>query len=108
MQIKPMHQHGHLKCESFSFMNAFMPLLSLDQAPVRQWHRIAIGSAHHPRLHELGFLPMESVRVLQRSWFKRGALVVQVGDAVFGLRPDEACQIEVHIWNGVNLELSAA
>jgi ferrous iron transport protein A len=35
------------------------------------------------------------VRVLQRSWFKKGALVVQVGDAVFGLRPEEAQQIEV-------------
>ncbi len=69
---------------------------NLNQAPVQQWHRITADSAHHPRLLELGFLPLENVRVLQRSWFKRGALVVQVGDAVFGLRPDEACQIEVH------------
>ena len=70
---------------------------NLNQAPVRQWHRIAAGSAHHPRLLELGFLPLENVRVLQRSWFKSGALVVQVGNAVFGLRPDEASQIEVHV-----------
>ena len=74
-----------------------MTALNLSQAPVRQWHRIAADSAHHPRLLELGFLPLENVRVLQRSWFKRGALVVQVGDAVFGLRPDEASQIAVHV-----------
>ena len=41
-------------------------------------------------------MPLENVRVLQRSWFKNGALVVQVGDAVFGLRPEEAEQIAVH------------
>ena len=70
---------------------------TLNQAAVRQWHRIAAHSAHHPRLLELGFLPLENVRVLQRSWFKKGALVVQVGDAVFGLRPDEASQIQVHV-----------
>lgn len=69
---------------------------NLNQAPVRQWHRIAAQSDHHPRLLELGFLPLENVRVLQRSWFKKGALVVQVGDAVFGLRPDEASQIQLH------------
>ena len=48
-----------------------------------------------PRLLELGFLPLENVRVLQRSWCRGGALVVQVGDAVFGLRPEEAEQIPV-------------
>ena len=73
-----------------------MLLTNLNLATVRQWHRIAAHSAHHPRLLELGFLTLENVRVLQRSWFKTGALVVQVGDAVFGLRPDEAMQIEVH------------
>lgn len=71
--------------------------MTLFQARVRQWHRVAAHSKHHPRLLELGFFPMENVRVLQRSWFKNGALVVQVGDAVFGLRPDEASQIEVHV-----------
>jgi ferrous iron transport protein A len=74
-----------------------MTLRNLNQAPVRQWHRISVDSAHHPRLLELGFLPLENVCVLQRSWFRAGALVVQVGDAVFGLRPDEASQIEVHV-----------
>ena len=56
--------------------------MTLNQVPVRQWRRIAAHSAHHPRLLELGFMPLENVRVLQRSWFKNGALVVQVGDAV--------------------------
>ena len=70
--------------------------MTLNQVPVRQWRRIAAHSAHHPRLLELGFMPLENVRVLQRSWFKNGALVVQVGDAVFGLRPEEAEQITVH------------
>lgn len=69
--------------------------MTLNQAPLRQWQRIAAHSAHHPRLSELGFMPLENVCVLQRSWFKNGALVVQVGDAVFGLRPEEAGQIEV-------------
>lgn len=82
--------------------------LSLNQAAVRQWHRIAVHSAHHPRLLELGFLPLENVRVLQRSWFKKGALVVQVGDAVFGLRPDEASQILVHAHADVPGHLGAA
>lgn len=81
---------------------------NLNQAPVRQWHRIAAHSAHHPRLLELGFLPLENVRVLQRSWFKTGALVVQVGEAVFGLRPDEAMQIEVQVHSETVTDLSAA
>ena len=76
--------------------------MTLYQAPIRQWHRVAAHSSHHPRLLELGFLPMENVRVLHRSWFKNGALVVQVGDAVFGLRPDEASQIKVHVPNAVS------
>ena len=69
--------------------------LSLNQAPLHQWHRVAAAGAGHPRLLELGFLPLENVRVLQRSWLPGGALVVQVGDAVFGLRPEEAEQIPV-------------
>lgn len=83
--------------------------MTLFQAPVRQWHRVAAHSCHHPRLLELGFLPMENVRVLQRSWFKNGALVVQVGDAVFGLRPEEASQIEVQVSDAASAaELSPA
>lgn len=66
---------------------------TLNHAPLRQWRRIAAEGTHHPRLLELGFLPLENVRILQRSWFRSGALVVQVGDAVFGLRPEEAAQI---------------
>lgn len=69
--------------------------VSLQQAPLHQWHRVAAAGASHPRLLELGFLPLENVRVLQRSWLRGGALVVQVGDAVFGLRPEEAAQIPV-------------
>lgn len=68
---------------------------TLNQAPLRQWHRVAAAGAAHPRLLELGFLPLENVRVLQRSGWPGGALVVQVGDAVFGLRPQEAAQIPV-------------
>jgi len=68
---------------------------TLDQAPLRQWHRVSAQGAGHPRLLELGFLPLENVRVLQRSWWPGGALVVQVGDAVFGLRPEEAAQVPV-------------
>ena len=71
------------------------PTPSLNQAPLRQWQRVAAAGAGHPRLLELGFLPLENVRVLQRSWFRGGALVVQVGDAVFGLRPEEAAQVPV-------------
>lgn len=72
-----------------------MSTSTLNQAPLRQWRRIAAGGTLHPRLLELGFLPLENVRILQRSWFKSGALVVQVGDAVFGLRPEEAEQIHL-------------
>ena len=68
---------------------------TLNQAPLRQWRRIAANGTQNPRLSELGFLPLENVRILQRSWYKSGALVVQVGDAVFGLRPEEAAQIQL-------------
>jgi len=74
-----------------------VPESTLNQAPLRQWRRIAAEGTPHPRLQELGFLPLENVRILQRSWFKRGALVVQVGDAVFGLRPEEAEQIHLQV-----------
>lgn len=70
-----------------------MQAFNLSQAPVGQWRRIAAGGSRNARLLELGFLPHEQVRVLRRSWFRRGALVVQVGPAVFGLRPSEASQI---------------
>lgn len=70
-----------------------MQAANLNFAPVGQWQRIAADGISNVRLLELGFLPHEKVRVLRRSWFKRGALVVQVGAAVFGLRPSEASQI---------------
>ncbi len=67
-----------------------MHTLNLKEAAIGQWHRIKSSSGQQQRLEELGFLPMEKVKVLRRSWFKNGALVVQVGDAVFALRPSEA------------------
>jgi Fe2+ transport system protein FeoA len=67
-----------------------MHTLNLKDAAMGQWHRIRAGAGPQQRLEALGFLPMEKVKVLRRSWFKNGALVVQVGDAVFALRPGEA------------------
>ena len=67
-----------------------MATLNLKEATIGQWHRIQAGVVPHQRLQELGFLPLEKVKVLRRSWFSKGALVVQVGDAVFALRPAEA------------------
>lgn len=68
---------------------------TLKEATVGQWHRIRAGTVPHQRLEELGFLPMEKVKVLRRSWFGNGALVVQVGDAVFALRPGEAQMVSL-------------
>lgn len=76
-----------------------MIIMNLKSAQIGKWHRIQTTSAANQRMEELGFLPMEKVKVLRRSWFKNGALVVQVGDAVFALRPGEAQM--------VNLEPSA-
>ncbi len=70
---------------------------SLKDAPTGQWLRIVPAGTSHSRLSELGFLPMEKVRILRRSWWRRGALVVQVGDTVFALRPDEAELIPVEV-----------
>ena len=72
------------------YKDAVVPTLNLKEAAIGQWHRIGASSAPHQRMEELGFLPHEKVKVLRRSWFKSGALVVQVGDAVFALRPGEA------------------
>jgi Fe2+ transport system protein FeoA len=47
------------------------------------------------RLADLGFVPQERVCVLRRSWWKKGALVVQVGNATFALRHSEAACIEL-------------
>jgi len=70
--------------------DAIVLTLNLKEAAIGQWHRIQATSNHNQRMEELGFLPLEKVKVLRRSWFSRGALVVQVGDAVFALRPSEA------------------
>lgn len=72
-----------------------MRTLNLKEAPTGRWHRIQAGSVHNRRMEELGFLPMEKVKVLRRSWFRNGALVVQVGDAVFALRPGEALMVSL-------------
>lgn len=69
--------------------------LLLSQLPVGQWAKLAGGRCPCRRLLGLGFLPYESVCVLQKSPFKKGPLVVQVGNALFGLRQAEAAQIEV-------------
>jgi Fe2+ transport system protein FeoA len=70
-------------------------MLLLNQIPPNVWHRIDQQGVANPRLVALGFLPAEPVRVLRRSWWQRGALVVQVGDATFALRDNEAAQILV-------------
>ncbi|MCM2341420.1 FeoA family protein [Rhodoferax sp.] len=72
-----------------------MLTLNLKEAAIGQWHRIQATSAHNQRMEELGFLPLERVKVLRRSWFRSGALVVQVGDAVFALRPGEAQMVSL-------------
>lgn len=77
------------------YKETIVPVLNLKEAAIGQWHRIGASAAPHQRLEELGFLPMEKVRVLRRSWFRRGALVVQVGDAVFALRPAEAQRVSL-------------
>lgn len=47
------------------------------------------------RLHELGFLPGERVRVIARGPVARDPLAVRVGDSTFALRRHEARCIEV-------------
>ena len=65
------------------------PSSTLNQVPLLQWHRIAAQGAGHPRLQELGFLPLENVRVLQRSWLPGGALVNRSQFRKFGLKVAE-------------------
>ena len=72
-----------------------MLTLNLKEAAIGQWHRIQATSAHNQRMEELSFLTLERVKVLRRSWFRSGALVVQVGDAVFALRPGEAQMVSL-------------
>ena len=70
-------------------------MLQLNQVTTNVWHRINPLGVESPRLAALGFLPAEPVRVLRRSWWQRGVLVVQVGNATFALRDNEAAQIVV-------------
>ncbi len=79
-----------------------MSHLSLNDTPLGIWRRILSlkteGSGLSEvaqRLADLGFVPQERVCVLRRSWWKNGALVVQVGNATFALRHSEAACIEL-------------
>jgi len=54
-----------------------------------------VDAATVQRLHELGFLPGEPVRVLQRGPGGREPIAVQVGDTLFALRWVEARCVDV-------------
>ena len=68
---------------------------SLARVLPNTWCRVGAYCVLPERLMALGFLPHEQVRVVRRSYFKGGPLVVQVGNAVFALRSDEAEQVQV-------------
>ena len=79
---------------------------TLNESQPKVWRRISsLKSVGAPaaegvgglvkRLSDLGFVPNERVCVLRRSWWKGGALVVQVGNAKFALRDSEAACIEL-------------
>jgi len=79
---------------------------TLNESQPKVWRRISsLKSEGAPadeglgglvkRLSDLGFVPHERVCVLRRSWWKGGALVVQVGNATFALRDSEAACIEL-------------
>lgn len=70
-------------------------MVSLARLSPDTWCRVAAHSVLPARLMALGFLPHEQVRVVRRSRFKGGPLVVQIGNAVFALRSDEADQVQV-------------
>ena len=72
-----------------------LKVISLEHAPANTWCRVAAQCVVPSRMMALGFLPHEQVRVVRRSQFKGGPLVVQVGNAVFALRADEASQVQV-------------
>ncbi|HEY6514144.1 MAG TPA: FeoA family protein [Burkholderiaceae bacterium] len=54
-----------------------------------------VDAATVQRLHELGFLPGEPVRLMQRGPGGREPIAVQVGDTLFALRWVEARCIDV-------------
>lgn len=66
---------------------------TLENVALKQWFRIAADGASNPRLSALGFLPHARVRVLRRSWWRQGPMVVQLGNTQFALRPSEAAQV---------------
>ncbi|UFS56547.1 ferrous iron transport protein A [Comamonadaceae bacterium M7527] len=80
--------------------------MNLTNIPINQWHSVAgLNSAENKafagepntcvRLQALGFVTGEAVRILRRSWLKQGPLVVQIGNATFALRQDEARHVDV-------------
>lgn len=71
--------------------------LTLAQAQVGQWYRIASSPSSNRRLLSLGFLPMEAVCVRKKAKLASGILIAQVGNALFGLRSDEAQQIGIDV-----------
>ena len=85
--------HSHLDAMSHPTLNDSQPHV---------WRRIlslktdgsGLADAAQ-RLADLGFVPQERVCVLRRSWWKAGALVVQVGNATFALRHNEAACVEL-------------
>jgi hypothetical protein len=87
--------------ENHSHLDAVITLTLNDLEP-QIWRRIfslktegeGAGEVAQ-RLADLGFVPQERVCVLRRSWWKQGALVVQVGNATFALRHSEAACIEL-------------
>lgn len=87
--------------ENYSHLDA-MSTLTLNDLQPKTWRRIfslkteGVGAGEVARrLADLGFVPQERVCVLRRSWWKNGALVVQVGNATFALRHSEAACIEL-------------
>jgi len=75
-----------------------VPILLTDLPPNRA---ATISDVRGPdagivqRLHELGFLPGERVRIVARGPVARDPLAVRVGDSTFALRRYEACCIRV-------------
>ena len=72
-----------------------MSSFTLDQAEVGHWYRVSVQPLPNHRLMSLGFLPMENVCVRKKSKRASGVYIVQVDNALFGLRSEEAKQVLV-------------